>query len=56
MEQPDIDQLVRLFYEKNMSNAEIIEILSSIIKQQMLFGGSLIDKLNYWKENLKTHL
>jgi hypothetical protein len=44
-EQPDIDEFVK---ELKVSKDSIINILCSIIKQQLLYGGSLIDKINYW--------
>ena len=46
--QPDIDELVKVYYEKQVSHPEIIEILSGIIKQQMLYGGTLEEKINYF--------
>jgi hypothetical protein len=48
MEQPDINLLIHLFYKKRLQSTEIVEILCGIIKQQMLYGGTLDDKLNYW--------
>lgn len=47
MEQPDIDQLVKECSDKDISDKKIINMLCSIIKQQMLYGGSLMDKVSF---------
>jgi hypothetical protein len=47
MEQPDIHELVKECNDKDISDKKIIDMLCSIIKQQMLYGGSLIDKVNF---------
>ena len=44
-EQPDIHKFVD---QLKVSKDRIIDILCSIIKQQMLYGGTLTDKINYW--------
>jgi hypothetical protein len=54
-EEPDIRTFVS---QLKVSKDRIIDILCSIIKQQMLYGGTLADKINYWwdlskKDNLK---
>jgi hypothetical protein len=44
-EEPDINTFVS---QLKVGKDKIIEILCSIIKQQMLYGGTLADKINYW--------
>lgn len=47
METPDPKFLVELLLKNKKSHEYIIEILAGIIKQQMMYGGSLSDKLDY---------
>lgn len=46
-QQPDMEEVVKEFKENNLNDSQIITILSSIIKQQLMFGGSLSDKINF---------
>lgn len=48
-EQVKVDDIIILMKEKGISLEEIIRVLSDIIKAQMLTGGSLEEKLNYYK-------
>jgi hypothetical protein len=56
MEQPDINQLVKECSDKGISDEKIIGMLCSIIKQQMLYGGSLMDKVSFCLYELKRPL
>ena len=49
-EQPKIDDLVKLMKEAGYSPEKIIDILGSIIKTQIMMGGTLQDKINYYKD------
>jgi hypothetical protein len=51
--QPDINELVSIYFKKDVSHPEIIEILSGIIKQQIMYGGTLEDKINYFLHNAR---
>jgi hypothetical protein len=51
-EQPDIDSFVS---QLKIGKDKIIEILCCIIKQQMLYGGTLADKINYWWDLSKNN-
>jgi hypothetical protein len=53
MEQPSIDELVNKCIEKNISDKKIIDMLSSLIKQQMLYGGSMADKVGFCLHEIK---
>jgi hypothetical protein len=46
-QQPDMEEVVKEFRENNLDNSQIVTILSSIIKQQLMFGGSLSDKVTF---------
>lgn len=46
-EQPKVEELIELLERKGLEPVAIIRLLSDIIKQQMMYGGSLEDKLNY---------
>lgn len=48
-EQFQVEELVRLMREAKYSEAKIIDCLSSIIKTQMIMGGTLTDKLDFYK-------
>jgi hypothetical protein len=50
-EQPSIKKIVDRLLHQGVLESTIVEILISIIHQQMLYGGSLEDKINY---NLKS--
>jgi hypothetical protein len=54
-EQKDINQLVTALKDVKVSNERIIEILSSMIKQQMLYGGSLNDQIEYQLSLIKKY-
>jgi len=47
METPELYDLVDLLRKNNKSDQYIIEMLVGIIKQQMLSGGTLLDKIDY---------
>ena len=47
MEQVDIKDLVKKLEQHTTQKDIIIDILVNIIKQQMLYGGTLADKINY---------
>jgi len=49
-EQPQLDNIVIRLYAQGLTNERIIELLLMIIKQQMMYGGSLEEKIDY---NLK---
>jgi hypothetical protein len=49
-EQPKIDELVKLMKEAGYSPEKIIDRLGSIIKTQMMMGGTLEDKINYYRD------
>ena len=46
-EQPTSEQLVKILEDQGKEPLEIIEVLCSIIKQQMMFGGTLEDKIYF---------
>jgi hypothetical protein len=50
-EQPQLDNIVIRLYAQGLSKERIIELLIMVIKQQMMYGGSLEEKINY---NLKS--
>ena len=47
MEQPKVQDLIEILERDGKELNEIISILSSIIQQQMMYGGALEDKINY---------
>jgi hypothetical protein len=47
MESPSTEVLVELLLKNKKSPEYIIEILVNILKQQMMYGGSVSDKLDY---------
>jgi len=49
-EQPQLENIVKRLYAQGLTKERIIELLLMIIKQQMLYGGSLEEKIDY---NLK---
>ena len=53
MEQPKVEHLINLLEQVGKTSSEIIAILSDIIQQQMMYGGSLEDKLQYHIETNK---
>jgi len=53
VEQPKVEQLVEILTAQGKEPLEIIKVLCSIIKQQMMFGGTLEDKLIYHIEEAK---
>ena len=40
-----VDELIETMNQNSKSDKEIIEVLRNIIKQQLLYGGLLIDKI-----------
>jgi hypothetical protein len=52
-EQPKIEQLVEILTAQEKEPRSIIKVLCSIIKQQMMFGGALEDKINFVIEEAK---
>ena len=48
-EQLQVEVLVKLMREAKYSDQRIIDCLTSIIKTQMMMGGNLEDKLNFYK-------
>jgi len=46
-QQPDMDVVVKQLKEKLKDDSKVIQVLSSIIKQQLMYGGSLTDKVNF---------
>jgi len=55
-EQPKVEQLISILEQIGKPPLVIIDILSNIIKQQMMYGGSLEDKLQYHIETNKKSL
>ena len=47
MEQPRVEVLISLLEEQGKEPSFIIEVLANILKQQIMYGGSLEDKLHY---------
>jgi len=47
MEQPKVQDLIDILEKSGKEPHKIIQILSSILQQQMMYGGSLEDKINY---------
>jgi len=56
VEQPKPEQLVQLLEANGKDPCVIIEVLSDIIKQQLMYGGSIQDKLNFNIEKEKRSL
>ena len=54
-EQSNIDELVTKLIEAKYPTEDIIDILSSIIKQQMLMGGNLDDKIKFHLSSIKNY-
>lgn len=52
-EQPKLEQLVEILTVQGKEPRSIISILCSIIKQQMMYGGTLEDKINFHIEEAK---
>lgn len=55
-QQPDMEEVVKEFRENNLNDSQIVTILSSIIKQQLMYGGSLTDKINFCLYESKRNL
>jgi len=53
VEQPRVQDLIGLLERSKKEPYEIIQILSSIIQQQMMYGGALEDKINFHIEEIK---
>jgi hypothetical protein len=53
-EQIDVTKVVEAFKDKGYTKDSIIDFLCSIIKQQMLYGGTLHEKLVFWNEKIKS--
>ena len=45
-EQPQLENIVKRLYAQGLTKERIIELLLMIIKQQMLYGGSLEEKID----------
>ncbi len=45
--QPNMDEVIKELKECNLDDSQINYVLSSIIKQQLMYGGSLTDKVNF---------
>jgi hypothetical protein len=56
VEQPKVEYIIDLLEQVGKTPAEIIVILSNVIKQQMMYGGSLEDKLQFIIETNKKSL
>ena len=56
MEQPKVQDLIELLERVGRDPHIIIQILSSIIQQQMMYGGSLEDKINFYISEVKKGL
>ena len=46
MEQPKVADFVNILRQNSLTDREIVDVLCSIIQQQMMYGGSLEDKIN----------
>ena len=46
-------ELVELLIENKTAEGKIIEILSSIIQQQAMYGGNLLDKIEFQLDKAK---
>jgi hypothetical protein len=55
-EQLQIEVLVRLLREADFRDEDIIDCLSSIIKTQMMMGGSLENKLEFHKSQAEKKI
>jgi hypothetical protein len=55
-EQPKVEDLIAMLERRGKSPVEIISLLSDIIKQQMMYGGSIEEKLFYHIEINKKGL
>ncbi len=55
-EQIQVDEVVRLMREAKYSDEKIIDILISVIKTQMMMGGTLDEKLQFYKKDAQKHL
>ena len=47
MEQPKVEDLIKVLEDQEIDSYIIIRTLSSILQQQMMYGGAIEDKLNY---------
>lgn len=54
METQEPKDLVELLIRNKKSSEYIIELLTDIIKSQIMYGGSLSDKINYQIKKAKT--
>jgi putative AlgH/UPF0301 family transcriptional regulator len=46
-QQPNMEEVIKELQEKLNSDSKVIQVLASIIKQQLMYGGSLADKINF---------
>jgi hypothetical protein len=53
MEKHKVLELVELLIENKTTEGKIIEILSSIIQQQAMYGGNLLDKIEFQLDKAK---
>lgn len=42
-----MEEVIKELQEKLNSDSKVIQVLASIIKQQLMYGGSLADKINF---------
>lgn len=54
-EQIKVEEIVSLMREAKYSEQKIIDILTSVIKTQMMMGGTLDDKLEFYKKSLQKY-
>jgi hypothetical protein len=47
VDQPTVQDLIDILEKSGKEPHKIIQMLSSIIQQQMMYGGILEDKINY---------
>jgi len=54
VEQPKLEELIKLLEDQGKDPFDVCDVLCSIIKQQMLSGGSLEDKIYFQIEKAKS--
>lgn len=53
MDTSSISDLILHLQKGKKTDKEIIDILQSLIKEYMMYGGSLQDRINYWMGKIK---
>jgi hypothetical protein len=53
MDTSSISDLIVHLRKGEKTDKEIIDILESMIRQHMMYGGVLQDKINYWMDIIK---